>query len=307
MFNKKNSLILLASIGLLSFTISCSNDDNAHASTTTPEIVPPGVPVLSEHIWLSTEAFDNNKNLFDLNTSPVSTYSGYTYYKPDGTFRVVDANNQTKLFGTWSLIENNTKKQLAIYKSNNTINPDENIYNIEADKIFDIVALNNSLFTYRINDNTDPGKYYDLVNRVDNHAEPKIPAEILASKSWKTNKAIKVNTGEELTLNDYPATASAGNSTFINLNSNTYFPKNKDGNYVNGTFTILNSDDNNLPVIHGDWYVSLDGKLLTTYLKNPQGEFEGIRKAVIVELNENKFIFEENINGEIIRFEQVPL
>ncbi|TWP24093.1 DUF4822 domain-containing protein [Apibacter muscae] len=315
MFNKKNSLILLASIGLLSFTISCSNDDNAHASTTTPEIVPPGVPVLSEHIWLSTEAFDNNKNLFDLNTSPVSTYSGYTYYKPDGTFRVVDANNRTKLFGTWSLIENNTKKQLSIYKSDNTkidsINNELNIYKVEANKIFDVVALNNSLFTYRINDDANPGKYYDLVNRVDNHAEPKIPAEDLAAVNWKTVKALDVSNGIEnaviLDMNKYPASASSGISSFKNMNSNAYFPKNTDGNYVNGNFTVLNSENLEERVRYGDWYVSLDGKVLTIYLKTPQGEPNGIRKLNIIELTENKFVFEEDLNGTIVRFEQSPL
>lgn len=245
------SVILL--MGSASVLTSCNNDDNQSKNQEDqrqPE-------TLSNHVWITTEVSDQTGRVLNNNTQPASDYVGYAYYKTDGTFRIVDFNDRPRIFGTWELTDNNTKRLLRVYNTENTIAYERSV---------DIITLRNNLFTYRIVPNADNSSvFYNVAHRpVTDHPEPNTPAQVLASVNWTTTKVLDITNGEEnateLDRNTIPASNFSGDAYYVNNHGNEYFPKNADDEFANGTFEITNYGNRESVRARGDWYVSLNGR-----------------------------------------------
>lgn len=293
-----SSLILVGGI-----LFSCSSDDNT--SNSFPKET--GSEILSKHVWLTTEVTDNNGVKLDLITMPAAMYVGYAYYKPDGTFRIVDLKDQPKMFGTWTLSDNDTKRNLIVYKSDNT-----EAYR----RTVDLVVLNNAVFTYKIANGNDASIVYDVEHKpVTNHVEPKTPAEVLASVDWTTSKVFDITNGvegaPELDRTKAPASNFSGDAYYVNNKGNAYFPQKEDGVFANGTFAITAYGDKGAVRSQGDWYVSVDGKERVLTARNAEGNVAWTRAVPIVELTETKFTYDITVPVEgvdtTLRVEHEPI
>lgn len=293
-----SSLFLIGSV-----LFSCSSDDNS--SVPLPKET--GSEILSKHVWQTTEVKDNNGKKLDLNTMPAAMYVGYAYYKTDGTFRIVDLKDQPKMYGEWALSDNDTKRNLVVYKTDNSV---------AYKRTVDLVALNNSVFTYQIADGTNASVIYDVEHKsVTNHAEPKTPAEVLASVDWATTKVLDITNGvegaPELDRTKAPASNYSGDAYYVNNNGNAYFPKTEDGVFGNGTFAITAYGDKSAVRSQGDWYVSVDGKERVLTARNAEGGVAWQRAVPIVELSATKFTYDITVPVEgvdtTLRVEHEPI
>ncbi len=287
----KSNLLKVITISSLSVVgglmFSCSSDDNSSI----PKAKETGSEVLSKHVWITTEVKDNNGKKLDLTTMPAAMYVGYAYYKPDGTFRIVDLKDQPKMYGEWTLSDNDTKRNLVVYKSDNSV---------AYKRTVDLLALNNNVFTYQIADGNNASILYDVEHKpVTNHPEPKTPAEVLASVEWATTKVWDITNGvegaPELDKTQAPAANYSGDAYYVNNNGNAYFPKAKDGVYSNGTFKITAYGDKEAVRSQGDWYVSVDGKERLLTARNAEGGVAWTRAVPIVELTATKFTYDITI------------
>lgn len=288
---KKNLLKVLTVSGLFlggSVLFSCSSDDNS--SIPTPKET--GSEILSKHVWITTEVKDNKGKKMDLNTMPAAMYVGYAYYKPDGTFRIVDLKDQPKMYGEWTLSDNDSKRNLVVYKTDNSV---------AYKRTVDLVALNNSVFTYQIADGSNASVIYDVEHKpVTNHPEPKTPAEVLASVEWTTTKVLDITNGvegaPEMDRTVAPASNFSGDAFYVNNNGSAYFPKTKDGVFANGTFAITAYGDKTEVRSQGDWYVSVDGKERVLTARDAEGKVAWTRAVPIVELSATKFTYDITIS-----------
>lgn len=304
---------------VLAVTTSCSDDDNNQTNQTRTEI-------LSSHVWITTKVTDNTGKSLPLVEQPANTYVGYAYYKADGTFRIIDFKDQPKMFGKWSLTDNETKRFLQVYKSTNELAYERSV---------DLLTVNDQVFTYRIYPSaTDKDLYYDVEHKpVTDHPEPKTPAEVLASVSWKTTNVYDITAFYEgsvvstaasnpidpsaikeaellaaklqpLNNAETPASNYAGDA-YYTLSQKGYFPKNKDDKYSNGEFKITPFDQLTPIRSQGDWYVSLDGKLRTLYAKDNDGKIIWQRVVSIHQLSSDIFTYDIVHEKQVLRVEHV--
>ncbi|MDM1398920.1 DUF4822 domain-containing protein [Myroides odoratimimus] len=301
---KKNFLRLFGlTVFLLSSAVivSCSSDDNSKNEITVKS--EPGSVVLSSNVWITSKIVDNKGNNISLDKMPGAMYAGYAYYNTDGTFRIVDFKDGHKMYGLWSLTDNDTKRKLVVFNSLNEILFERSV---------DLVELNNKKFTYVISDATNPSIVYNVEHEpVTNHPEPKTPAQILASVEWKTTKVLDITNGVdkaiELDRTIAPASNFSGDAYYVNNNGKEYFPKNKDGKYSNGTFLITAYGDKAAVRSQGDWYVSLDGKTRTLIGRAADGSVTFERTVSVFELTNKKFTYDIEVGGILLRVEHEPI
>ncbi|WP_121965255.1 DUF4822 domain-containing protein [Myroides sp. N17-2] len=289
------SILLLGSLA----TVSCSSDDNSNSM----EVKETGTEILSKHTWITTKIVDNKGVDVKLDVMPGAMYAGYAYYNTDGTFRIVDFKDGHKMYGLWSLRDNDTKRHLVVYNSKNEV---------AYERTVDMVELNNNVFTYNIPDGSNSSIIYSVEHKpVTDHAEPKTPAEVLASVEWKTTKVFDITKGvegaKEMDKTVAPAASFSGDAYYINSNGKAYFPKNKEGKFANGTFLITAYGDKSAVRSQGDWYVSLDGKTRTLIAKRPDGSVAFERTVSVYELTENKFTYDIEVDGVLLRVEHEPI
>lgn len=301
MSRKVLSLLSISALIFITTTtiVSCSSDDNAAVVTETKT----KAAILSDHDWITTKIVDNKGNNISLDVMPGAMYAGYAYYNPDGTFRIVDFKDGHKMYGLWSLKDNETKRHLVVYNAKNEV---------AYERTVDLIEVNDKVFTYAIPDNSNPEIIYYVEHKpVTNHAEPKTPAEILASVDWTTTKVLDITKGVEqgieLDRTVAPAANFSGDAYYVNNNGKAYFPKNKEGKYVNGTFQITAYGSKETVRSQGDWYVSLDGKTRTLIARNTDGSVAFERTVTIVELSENKFTYDIQAGDALLRVEHKPI
>ncbi|MGG5577246.1 DUF4822 domain-containing protein [Myroides sp. C15-4] len=279
---------------------SCSSDDHKGSNT----IQETKTAMLAKHVWKTTEVRDNQKKKLDLGVQPAKTYAGFAYYRPDGTFRIIDFNDRPKMFGRWKLTDGETKRLLTVYNNDNTI---------AYARTIDFLALNNSLFTYRVVPNaSQPAVYYDVDHQpVTNHPEPLTPAQILAAVDWKTVEVLDITAGIErakkLNMNVAPAASFSGDVYYTNAHGNAYFPKNKEGKYANGSFIFTAFNNKKKVRSTGDWYVSVDGTQRTLMARNPDRSIAWERKVRIVELTTAVFTYDIQVGQQLLRVVHRPL
>jgi|GEM_PF-201430 len=300
----KRSLLKFLAVGfLVSLSIasfSCSSDDSKNEIITKKES---GAKILSNHVWITSKIVDNKGNDISLDIMPGAMYAGYAYYNTNGTFRIVDFNDGHKMFGLWSLTDNDSKRNLKAYNSKNEIAFERSV---------DIIELNNKKFTYSIADVNSPDIIYSVEHiPVTNHPEPNTPAEILSSVEWKTTKVLDITNGIdkaiELDRTVPPASNFSGDAYYINNSGRAYFPKNKDNKYVNGSFLITAYGDKSAVRSQGDWYVSLDGKTRTLMGRAADGSITFERTVDIFELTNDKFTYDIQVEQTLLRVEHEPI
>ncbi|MCS4237440.1 DUF4822 domain-containing protein [Myroides odoratus] len=299
---RKKLLSLLSVSGvLLAFaaTVACSSDDNVKQPIK-PET---GSEILAKHVWMTSKIVDNKGENISLDVKPGETYAGYAYYNANGTFRIVDFKDGHKMFGLWSLKDQDTKRHLVVYNSENKV---------AFERTVDIVELNNTMFTYKIEDHDNGEVVYNVEHKpVTNHPEPKIPAEILASTAWKTTQVFDITNGVtpvvELDKTIAPAVNFSGDAYYENKNGKAYFPKNAEGKYSNGTFLFTAYGDKEKVTAQGDWYVSLDGDLQTLIERAADGSVASERAVFIFELTDKKFTYDIKVDDVILRVEHEPI
>lgn len=291
--------LILAIFGATALS-SCSSDNDKKSST----IQESKTAILAKHVWKTTEVRDNQKKKLDLAVQPAETYAGFAYYRPDGTFRILDFSDHPKIFGTWKLTDGETKRLLTVYNNDNSI---------AYTRTVDLLVLNNNLFTYRIIPNaSQPTVYYDVDHHpVTNHPEPFTPAQILAAVDWKTVEVLDITAGTEqakkLDMNAAPAANFSGDAYYTNIHGHAYFPKNKEGKYANGSFVITAFNDKKNVRSTGDWYVSVDGTQRTLMARNPDQSIAWERKVHIVELTTAVFTYDIQVGEQLLRVVHHPL
>ncbi|MHC5363184.1 DUF4822 domain-containing protein [Myroides sp. LJL110] len=299
---KKTFLKLFFVLGVVLTSMlitSCTNDPNFNA----PGMDKTASEILSSHVWITTKIVDNNGNDISLDSLAGAMYAGYAYYKADGTFRIIDFNDNSKIFGLWEIKDNPIKRYLAVYDSNNEI--------IYKDSV-DLLELTNNKFTFEIADSIDPLIKYNVEHQpVTDHPEPKTASELLAAVEWETTKVLDITNGidsaKELDKSVPPALNLSGDAYYLDNNPGKYFPKNDEGKYANGTFLITEHGDNTKVKYQGDWYVSLDGKQRTLLGRNQDGaiDFESI--VSIVELTQDVFTYDIKVDELLLRVEHKPI
>ncbi|MDR2223046.1 MAG: DUF4822 domain-containing protein [Flavobacteriaceae bacterium] len=285
-------------LGALS-NVACSSDDDAKQEVTKET----RTAIMAKHIWITSKIVDNKGNNIRLDVMPGAMYAGYAYYNTNGTFRIVDFKDGHKMYGLWSLKDNDTKRHLVAYKTDNTVAFERSV---------EIVELTNQKFTYKIADTNNPEIIYSVEHiPVTNHPEPKTPAEVLASVEWKTTKVFDITNGEdkavEMDRTQAPASNLSGDAYYVNKHGKDYFPKLADNNYANGTFLITEYGDKTKVRSQGDWYVSLDGKARTLIARKPDGTVAFQRTVSIFELNSKKFTYDIEMNNVKMRVEHEPI
>ncbi|MDM1406790.1 DUF4822 domain-containing protein [Myroides sp. DF42-4-2] len=289
--------VLLASSFFLQ---SCSKEDNNRPQS----IQDSKTTLLATHVWKTTAIRDHQGKKLDLASGPVQTYTGYAYYRRDGTFRFVDFNDKPKLFGTWKLTDGASKRHLTVYNNENST---------AYTRTVDLLAVNNSLFSYRIvPDPSKPNTFYEVDHQpVTNHPEPLTPAQLLAAVPWKTVAVLDITAGvqqaKKLNMNTAPAADYVGNTYYTNVHGNAYFPKNKEGKYANGTFAFTALNDKKNVRSKGDWYVSVDGTQRTLIGRNPNQSIAWEQKVYIVELTTAKFTYDIQVGKKMLRVFHQPL
>ncbi|WP_128330851.1 DUF4822 domain-containing protein [Apibacter sp. HY039] len=299
MTTKRLISVIFMSITTLILNVSCSDDDLV------TNLSPQGETksdILSTHVWITTKVTDNRGNQLDLSVAPASNYAGYAYYRTDGTFRIVDFTDQPKIFGEWSLINDESQRKLVVYNSDNSVAFERNV---------DIMALSHTIFTYAIPDSSDPSIIYYVEHIPVNHNEVLTPAQVLASTDWTTTKVWDITNGQEnaveMDRTVAPASNFSGDAYYINNSGNLYFPKNDRGEFSNGNFMITAYGDKSNVRSQGEWYVSLDGKLRNLIAKNNNGEVLWSRTVAITELTSTKFTYDIQVDSRLLRVEHEPL
>ncbi|AZA79322.1 DUF4822 domain-containing protein [Chryseobacterium sp. G0186] len=123
-----------------------------------------GQLTLASTPWETTGAKDKNGNTVALNDSSVAGYVGYSYFKANGTFKIFGLNDVVRSQGTWSISPDGKKRTLVGLDSNG---------NVTFTRVVDILALNETTFTYRIiPDATNPAVFYDIIHTKVSHNEP---------------------------------------------------------------------------------------------------------------------------------------
>lgn len=289
---KFSKLFLLILISALFGFYSCSDDDDDNVRT--------GSQYLSDRNWITTKVTNELGEDVTTNDPAANNYIGYAYYRTDGTFRIVSLEDAPKMFGEWKLTDNDTKRFLNVFKSDNTTAYTRSV---------DITQLNASIFTYKIFPNaTDASKYYVVEHKPTDHKEPLTPAQVLSSVDWVTTKVLNITNPDapvEMDMTLAPASGYSGNAYYVNNSGDKYFPKEAD-NYVNGTFKITSFDGQTVRS-QGDWYVSLDGKTRTLYAKDAEGKLLWSRVVSIYELSSTKFTYDIELNGITMRVEHEPI
>lgn len=314
--SKLFGLLGVALFGTLALA-SCSDDDdnnNGYNYETS------GSVTLSSHNWVTTEVKDEQGLDLDLNDSIANTYVGYAYYKKDGNFRIVALNDANKMYGKWGLINGDKTRRLEVYNSFNDIAYTRDV---------EVLALNDSVFTYRIHyDAKDNNKYVDVIHVPTTHAEPRTPAQLLAGTAWKTtniydvksfyqgaigstannnpvdlnqlnlsglDKALAANSLQPLNNDSLPQKNYAGDAYYGSVNAANYFATttiNDVTYFTNGDFSITEYDSPTAIRSQGNWYMSLDGKYRTLNAVNATtGVVAWSRVVYVKELTANKFSY----------------
>ncbi|MBB5914060.1 hypothetical protein BJY24_002927 [Nocardia transvalensis] len=168
-----SALAALAAVGALA---ACSSSNDSDDSTSTPAaatsvatgstLVAPRSPsaTLAATPWETTSARDAQGGTVALTDDHVKNYVGFAYFKPDGTFTMVNLDDSPKMHGDWS-VPADGKTRTIIAKND--------AGQEQSRRTVDIVTLTDKEFTYRVYPTADDKTvYYDIVHTPTTHAEP---------------------------------------------------------------------------------------------------------------------------------------
>ncbi|MCJ7934795.1 MAG: DUF4822 domain-containing protein [Chryseobacterium sp.] len=124
-----------------------------------------GQLTLASTPWETTGVKDKDGNNVALTEASVAGYVGFSYFKANGTFKIVGLDDVFRSQGKWSISADGKKRTLI------GINPTTGA--VIFTRIVDILTLNETTFTYRIiPDTANPSVFYDIIHTKVNHNEP---------------------------------------------------------------------------------------------------------------------------------------
>ncbi|CAH0264810.1 DUF4822 domain-containing protein [Chryseobacterium sp. Bi04] len=138
--------------------------DIIHTSTSHAE-PDNGQLTLASTPWETTGAKDKDGNNVALTNASVAGYVGYSYFRANGTFKIVGLDDVFRSQGKWSISADGKKRTLI------GINPATGA--VTFTRVVDILTLNETTFTYRIiPDAANPAVFYDIIHTKVTHSEP---------------------------------------------------------------------------------------------------------------------------------------
>lgn len=124
-----------------------------------------GQLTLASTPWETTGAKDKDGNNVALTNASVAGYVGYSYFRANGTFKIVGLDDVFRSQGKWSISADGKKRTLI------GINPATGA--VTFTRVVDILTLNETTFTYRIiPDAANPAVFYDIIHTKVTHSEP---------------------------------------------------------------------------------------------------------------------------------------
>ncbi|SMC86780.1 DUF4822 domain-containing protein [Chryseobacterium sp. YR221] len=124
-----------------------------------------GQLTLASTPWETTGAKDKDGNNVALTNASVAGYVGYSYFRANGTFKIVGLDDVFRSQGKWSISADGKKRTLI------GINPATGA--VTFTRVVDILILNETTFTYRIiPDAANPAVFYDIIHTKVTHSEP---------------------------------------------------------------------------------------------------------------------------------------
>ncbi|MDR6544258.1 hypothetical protein J2810_000280 [Chryseobacterium rhizosphaerae] len=124
-----------------------------------------GQLTLASTPWETTGAKDKDGNNVALTDASVAGYVGYSYFRANGTFKIVGLDDVFRSQGKWSISADGKKRTLI------GINPATGA--VTFTRVVDILTLNETTFTYRIiPDAANPAVFYDIIHTKVTHSEP---------------------------------------------------------------------------------------------------------------------------------------
>lgn len=124
-----------------------------------------GQLTLASTPWETTGAKDKDGNNVALTDASVAGYVGYSYFRANGTFKIVGLDDVFRSQGKWSISADGKKRTLI------GINPTTGA--VIFTRVVDILTLNETTFTYRIiPDAANPSVFYDIIHTKVTHNEP---------------------------------------------------------------------------------------------------------------------------------------
>ncbi|MBL3550296.1 DUF4822 domain-containing protein [Chryseobacterium sp. KMC2] len=124
-----------------------------------------GQLTLASTPWETTGAKDKDGNNVALTNASVTGYVGYSYFRANGTFKIVGLDDVFRSQGKWSISADGKKRTLI------GINPATGA--VTFTRVVDILTLNETTFTYRIiPDAANPAVFYDIIHTKVTHSEP---------------------------------------------------------------------------------------------------------------------------------------
>ncbi|MDR6528240.1 hypothetical protein J2787_003659 [Chryseobacterium rhizosphaerae] len=124
-----------------------------------------GQLTLASTPWETTGAKDKDGNNVALTNASVAGYVGYSYFRANGTFKIVGLDDIFRSQGKWSISADGKKRTLI------GINPATGA--VTFTRVVDILTLNETTFTYRIiPDAANPAVFYDIIHTKVTHSEP---------------------------------------------------------------------------------------------------------------------------------------
>ena len=123
-----------------------------------------GQLTLASTPWETTGAKDKDGNNVALTNANVAGYVGYSYFRANGTFKIVSLDDTPRSQGKWSISPDGKKRTLI------GLDP---AGNVTFTRITEILILNETTFTYRIiPDAANPAVFYDIIHTKVAHKEP---------------------------------------------------------------------------------------------------------------------------------------
>lgn len=124
-----------------------------------------GQLTLASTPWETTGAKDKDGNNVALTNASVAGYVGYSYFRANGTFKIVGLDDVFRSQGKWSISADGKKRTLI------GINPATGA--VTFTRVVDILTLNETTFTYRIiPDAANPAVFYDIIHTKVTHSDP---------------------------------------------------------------------------------------------------------------------------------------
>ncbi|MET3038069.1 DUF4822 domain-containing protein [Chryseobacterium sp. NRRL B-14859] len=123
-----------------------------------------GQLTLASTPWETTGAKDKDGNNVALTDASVAGYVGYSYFRANGTFKIIGLDDVLRSQGKWSISPDGKKRTLIGLDANGAVT---------FTRIVDILTLNENTFTYRITpEATNPAVFYDIIHTRVDHKEP---------------------------------------------------------------------------------------------------------------------------------------